>query len=386
MSDPSTTAPRGQAPSARFVRSARFWMRAYPPRWRAVRGEELLGVLSDLAGPDAGRLGFRGALDLVRAGWATRWREHPALLPWLGYRLLGRSIRTHRAWMQDDILGAGYPVRTMPVVLVLLVFNWLNGIDVWPLIGLWLGATPALPWTRHRVDALRRHVAPRPGERLYVGALVVQDGPRGRTDVGTVLPWFLGAATVLACASAATMATAPLGIWSRPIPGGSQTGVGPIVNRWPLLVIALLAVAAGAVLAHRARRQVPALLETPVEQPHRRIRPFSRVARVRVLTWMLVALWVLGLEVTGRLVLGLSVIVWIAVALTLPAAVVARSVLRARPGAPVAAVDVWRAAILGRPPVVDGPTPVLAPLEGTVPEDAVLPPRRLGEPARVVLP
>src|SRR5690606_38051414 len=116
--------------------------------------------------------------------------------------------------------------------------------------GLWLGATPALPWTRHRVDALRRHVAPRPGERLYVGALVVQDGPRGRTDVGTVLPWFLGAATVLACASAATMATAPLGIWARPIPGGSETGFGPIVNRWPLLVIALLAVAAGAVLAH----------------------------------------------------------------------------------------------------------------------------------------
>ena len=55
-----------------LARSIRFWMRAYPRRWRAVRGEELLWLVVDLAGADARRLGAGAAIDLVRGGWATR--------------------------------------------------------------------------------------------------------------------------------------------------------------------------------------------------------------------------------------------------------------------------------------------------------------------------
>lgn len=54
--------------SQRLVRSARFWLRAYPRRWRTARGEEVLGLLADLAGPGDGRLDARTAVNLVRVG------------------------------------------------------------------------------------------------------------------------------------------------------------------------------------------------------------------------------------------------------------------------------------------------------------------------------
>ena len=93
--------PVGMSP--RLVRSARFWLRAYPRRWRAARGEEVLGLLADLAGPGDGRLDARTAVNLVRSGWATRWREHPPLGPWLLYRMFDRKIpREYRGWAHDD--------------------------------------------------------------------------------------------------------------------------------------------------------------------------------------------------------------------------------------------------------------------------------------------
>ncbi len=64
---------------ARIERTVEFWMRAYPRRWREARGGEMLGLVVDLAGPEVQRLGARAAFDLVKGGWATRWREHPLM-------------------------------------------------------------------------------------------------------------------------------------------------------------------------------------------------------------------------------------------------------------------------------------------------------------------
>ena len=58
-----------------WERSARSWMRAYPRRWREARGEELLGLLLDLAEPGSSRVDARLAFDLLKGGWATRLRE-----------------------------------------------------------------------------------------------------------------------------------------------------------------------------------------------------------------------------------------------------------------------------------------------------------------------
>ncbi len=104
----------------RYERSARFWLRAYPSRWRERHGEEALAVLLDLeppgATPDGARpgrgIGAREAWGLVRAGWALRRREHPPLGPWLLYRLFdARLPARYWWWVADDIHGALYPWR-----------------------------------------------------------------------------------------------------------------------------------------------------------------------------------------------------------------------------------------------------------------------------------
>ena len=66
-----------------FDRSARFWLRAYPRDWRAVRGDEVTSVLRDLAAEDARRVDLRTAWNLVRGGLATRWRQTPPLRVYL---------------------------------------------------------------------------------------------------------------------------------------------------------------------------------------------------------------------------------------------------------------------------------------------------------------
>jgi hypothetical protein len=101
--------PAGDADTvakAQIVESIEFWMRAYPRRWRQARGQELVDVVVDLAGPGAQRLDARSAFDLVRGGWATRWREHPLPHTWLLYRTFDRRIpMAYRSWALDDIDG-----------------------------------------------------------------------------------------------------------------------------------------------------------------------------------------------------------------------------------------------------------------------------------------
>ncbi len=51
---------------------------AYPAGYRAERGDEIVGVLLDCAGPGRSRPSVGDALDLTRGGLATRFRRHGA--------------------------------------------------------------------------------------------------------------------------------------------------------------------------------------------------------------------------------------------------------------------------------------------------------------------
>jgi len=100
-------------------RTARLWLRAYPRRWRYAYGEDLVGTLLDLAGPDARTVRVRDGVSVVRAGWSLRWREHPPLLPWLGYRMFEMRLPArYRYWVMDDLLDRFYTARMAAVGFV----------------------------------------------------------------------------------------------------------------------------------------------------------------------------------------------------------------------------------------------------------------------------
>ena len=388
---------------AQFERSARFWLRAYPRRWRAARGEELLGVLLDLAAPGARRVGTRTALDLLRGGWATRWREHPPLLPWLGYRVLDRRLpQEYLAWAKDDIDGALHGARVFlsaswVFVFPALVFARSEGnlgdavgatvkMALVLLAGVVLSALFAPGYRRRR--AVLQHLAPRPGDQLYEGRLVVQDGPRTRVEARSGLAWTAAVAAVLAVASAVSVTLAPLGTWWRPIPAGPETsagfatGIGPVVDRAPAVAVLALGLALVVPAVRRVRRWIP----LRVEQPHRRLRRVGLVGAVRVLILTALGLAALTAEATGALALGIGPVLGACMLVLLAASLAGLHECR-RPGAvPFAAVDVVRVLVHRAPPEADGPLPVLAPLRGPVPNGVVVPPHVLGGPRHPVLP
>lgn len=116
-----------------FDLSARLWLRAYPRRWRATYGRDLLGMLVDVAPERARMVPVREGLAVLRAGWSLRWREHPPFWPWLGYRVLERRLpERYRYWVIDDLLGPLYEARFMLVALPFVfapmyVPGWLRG-------------------------------------------------------------------------------------------------------------------------------------------------------------------------------------------------------------------------------------------------------------------
>ncbi|HEX5332526.1 MAG TPA: hypothetical protein VFW79_07785 [Cellulomonas sp.] len=149
-----------------FERSVVFWLRAYPRRWRELRASEVTAVLSDVAGPGARRPDARTALDLVLAGWATRWREHPPPRLWWQYRVLRRRLpRPYRAWMRDDVEGFWFPLRmNLAVQMFMLPLLWglhsPRPFDRWGLLGLgiWLALITVVLWRTAR----------NAGRRLYL--------------------------------------------------------------------------------------------------------------------------------------------------------------------------------------------------------------------------
>ena len=181
---PSAGGPSSEASSnaaESLERSARFWLRAYPRRWRAAFGDDFVGVLAEVSEPRTARVPAREATAIVKGGWALRLREHPPLLRWLGYRFLDlRLPLRYQHWVVDDILGRFYVARTyFTAVVVLAGFSgylaltrdWdeLRGIFASYLVFLVVMSfsfvTPA--GRRSRRAAWQRHVSPEvPGSLL----------------------------------------------------------------------------------------------------------------------------------------------------------------------------------------------------------------------------
>ncbi|MHB1489664.1 MAG: hypothetical protein ACYCTH_04110, partial [Cellulomonas sp.] len=289
-----------------------LWMRAYPRRWRAARGAELLGVVVDLAGPGARRLGVRAVVDLVRGGWATRWRERPPLHVWLGYRFLGLRIPSaYRAWALDDIDGRGYLLRDQPVTLAILVSGWVTAPAPW-----WWGLLAAAP--RAIVDLHANLVLHRGGGEMTPEVVIGPAGP-----------------------------------------------VRPAV-----MAVLVGALALGAVLAlglgRGARRRLDRLGPQLPPQPNRLVCSLSLPARGELAVWGAGVVAIGWLEVSGQYVLFLSVGVGVVAFALLPLAVRLRAMVDRSTASDLTARDLWQLAVHDRVPPVDAPGVGVRPLTGPV--------------------
>ncbi len=266
------------------------------------------------------------------------------------------------------------------------VFGSAPEIAVILLAGTALSALFAPGYRRRR--ALLLHLAPRPGDRLYEGRLVVQDGPRTRVEARSGLRWLAVASGVLAAASIVSVVLAPLGTWAALTPAGPESSAGLAVEAGPITerAPAYLVLALGLVLVVPAVRRVRRWLPTRVEQPHRRLRPVGVAGAARVLLLMAAGLGILWAELVGAFALAIGPVLGACMLVLLAAALAGLRECR-RPGAaPFAAVDVVRVLTHRAPPEVDGPVPVLGVLRGPVPDGVVVPPQVLGGPRYPVLP
>lgn len=363
-----------------FARSASRWLRAYPRRWRTARADEVTALLADLAPDGARRLGVRAGLGLLRGGWATRWREHPPLLPWLGYTVLGRRLPTrYREWVQDDIDGPWVVVRRF----LLTVVPALLGVQV-ALFGgspvpreflsafvpvLLLGAALHAPGTRTKLVA--GHLALRPGEVVAPGARIHALVPRAR----------LAAAPALRVGTAVTAAALALGTLAA-VSDPSRTGLercgtacvavtsgdaaaSPISSVLVVLLATAVGVAAAALATARLRRWDPA------PQPDRVVVPLDAHGRSRVIAAVVGAAALLAAN--PGLASATALPIAVGAALLLPALAAARRTVAAGRTRAVAAVEVPRA-VLGRRDRVDRPVAGFLPATVWLPVGVVAPP------------
>lgn len=108
----------------RYERSALFWLRAFPRRYREVHTDEILGTLADVEPPGATRPAVATAVDLVRAGWAERLRSRPPFGRWLWYRCGGKLPPKYRVWLLDDLQG-WFRIRLALYQAILLTSVWV---------------------------------------------------------------------------------------------------------------------------------------------------------------------------------------------------------------------------------------------------------------------
>jgi hypothetical protein len=349
---------------AAFARSVARWLRAYPRRWRTARADEITALLADLAPDGARRLGLRPGLGLLRGGWATRWREHPPFLPWLGYAVLGRRLPPrYRSWAEDDIDGPWPLVRrflltTVPALLVVQVALFGGGsvsrefLTVFvPL--LLVGTALHAPGARDKRVA--GHLALRPGEVVAPGARIHALVPRAR----------VAAAPALRVGTVVTAAALLLGTVT--------VAVDPSRRATLLVVLAATAIGvAGALITtSRLRRWEPAA------QPGRVVVPFDAHSRSRVVAATLgaTALLAANPDLAGAAALPLA----LGAALLLPVLVAARRAVSTGRTHAVAAIDVRRA-ILGRPDRADRRVAGFLPATAWLPLGVVAPPLELEGP------
>lgn len=340
----------------RFARSARRWLVAYPPAWRAERGEEVTSLLADLAASDARRVGLRAGLPLLWSGLATRRRQSPPLRVVLEYRLFNHPVPArHRAWVRADLERPWRPVRELPWRLLgLAPLLWFLGI------GAVASATHALALAaylctiagvdcaldaRRRRTVAERHLLPGPGEPEDAGlarrALVARDRGPARTAVSRLLR---GVAVLGAGAAGTLVVVATRGDADPATAVAAAAGAGAGLT--------------AAAVARRRRR----LLDDPPPQPGRRtVAPDPAGALAAPLLALALVLVSLAALVGGDR-RGVLATVLLTVALVLaPPVLATRRWLEGRPG--LVAVDVVRALLRGRPPAVDLPVRGFVPVE-----------------------
>jgi hypothetical protein len=390
----------GPLAQAQLVESIEFWMRAYPRRWRQARGRELVDVVVDLAGPGARRLDPRSGFDLVRGGWAARLREHPLPHTWLLYRMVDRRIPVaYRSWALDDIDGFWYPIRrfvgvTWSIPLMLFITRPSGGIGaihipVFIMFALLVVSSMFLRTEGIRNEARLKHVAPRPAEVPVKGALVGWDIPRQRVTARSGLIWatlLLGmtaaASVVAALLTPKVLLTIITGDSPDMGPGfGWFNSVAPMGGH-RVVAVSILAVAllVGALGAEAVRRRLGRLLDKRPDQPFRVLRPVTGNGKAEVLFIALLIVTIVWLEVSGRLVLGFSVVAGTVALLLLPGALVALRVIRRADAENLAGRDVWWIATRGRAPIVDRPAWGLRPSPGPVPGSVLVQPPGPTEP------
>ena len=410
MPTAGSESPAGTADTvaqAQLLESIEFWMRAYPRRWRQARGQELVDVVVDLAGPGARRLDPRSAFDLVRGGWATRWREHPLPHTWLLYRTFDRRIPVaYRSWALDDIDGLWYPIRRFlggawPVFLFILIGPPSGGsgeIPVWSLVMIALMVVLSMFITPEgiRSQARLKHVAPRAGEVPVKGALVPGDIPRQRVTARSGLTWAMfllgatGAASVVAALLAPKVLLTNFKL-STPEMGGQGFGwdntVAPMGgHRVVAVAILLVALGFGALGAVAVRRRVGRLLGERFDQPYRVLRPVTASGKAGILFSAMAMVGLIWLEVSGQIVFGLSVVPGTVALLLLPGALVALLVTRRADAHDLSGRDVWWIAIRGHVPRIDPPARGLRPQPGPVPEGVLVQPPAPTDPPQAATP
>lgn len=352
-------------------RSAAWWLRAYPPSWRAERADEVTAVLLDLAPDGARRLDARTALGLLRGGLATRWRQTPPPWVYLPYRMFDvRVPARYRDWVRRDISSPGNLRRNllgrawvfvMPLYVVLTTDLRRDALVTGTSIG--AAGVATLLCVRPGGAVRRRlqhHVRPDSGGPSELGAFAWVWTSRDRIAAGpgsVVLVLLLGVGAV-AWSVAAALAPSRLLIEgvpcdfpeSGPCIAGDVAVVGRDVST--LAVVLLLAalvvgIALGAVVARRLDRLLPGL----PEQPARSLLGFLPQARVGIALWTGLVVAAALAEATGAWFLSVSVVAAPVCLLLLPSAVVLRRRARAVPDA--AFVDLRHIAWTGRPVEVD---------------------------------
>jgi hypothetical protein len=154
--------------------------------------------------------------------------------------------------------------------------------------------------------------------------------------------------------------------WNPDMAGGFEMAVAPVGGRWVVAVAILVCtLGLGMLGAAVVRQRLDRLLGERPAQPFRAVRPIGAMGRARVVFWILIIAALVWFEVSGRLVLGLSVPLGAGALLLLPGALVALTVTRRSEVPDLAGTDVWRMAVRGRLPAVDRPGQGLRPLPPT---------------------
>lgn len=347
-----------------LTRSAAFWLRAYPPAWRAQRADEVTAVLVDLAPDGARRLDLRTVLGLLRGGVATRWRQTPPLRVYLPYRMLDvRVPPRYREWVRQDIASPGALRRNLTGRVWLFVLPLWNALTsdtrgdtlvLWTVLAIALTATLLCvrPGTEVRrrlqrharttppvvgswvwVRTSRARVAPEPGARALVLLLTV--GAVARSAAAVLAPTRLGS---VPCDATGALACSELVVVPR---DRAALITGPLTA----------AVLTGLVLAVAARRRLDRHLADRPEQPARHLVGLAPHAGTGFALWAGLVVAEATAEATGAWVLSLSAVAAPACLLLLPVATVVW--LRARATPDCALVDLRHVAWTGRPVAVD---------------------------------